>query len=204
MDQASAATYQLSETYGVGNVAPAAAPPWLILTTTTLSGPDEGKVQLEFYASGLTASEYVSEWYLNFDPALDVKDLDFGTGVKFGSFSLPTISLKNDFYKAGSDGRFDIKLEFSTSGAGGGVNRFTDEDRLTYIVSYKGGPLTADSFDFFSKPEGGFGPYHTAAHVLATGDGSGSAWISSVPEPGPPLQALILAGSLLTFYRRRG
>jgi len=202
--RASATTYDLSETYGVGSVAPAGSKPWLTLTATTLSGADAGKVQLEFYASSLTGPEYVDEWYLNTDPALDPKNLRFGSASKTGSFSLPTINLATDGYKAGPDGKFDIKLLFSTSNAGGGINRFTAGDKLSYMVSYKGGSITAESFDFFSTPEGSYGPYHTVAHVLATGpDAKGSAWVNSVPEPGPPLQALILGSALLTFYRRR-
>ena len=202
--RAPAATYYLSETYGTDSVAPAGKTPWLTLTTTTLSGADAGKVQLEFCASGLTGPEFVDEWYLNIDPALDSKNLSFDSAVKTGSFSLPTINLATDSYKAGPDGRFDIKLQFSTSNAGGGINRFTAGDKLSYKVSYTGGPITAESFDFFSKPEGAYGPYHTAAHVLATGpDAKGSAWVNSVPEPGPPLQALLLGTALLTIYRRR-
>ena len=77
MDRASAAIYNLSETYGVDSVAPAGSTPWLTLTTTTLSGADAGKVQLEFCASGLTGPEFVDEWYLNIDPALDSKNLSF-------------------------------------------------------------------------------------------------------------------------------
>ncbi|MFN6044452.1 MAG: hypothetical protein ACK49I_03170 [Verrucomicrobiota bacterium] len=204
-DRATAATYQLSEIYGVDSVAPAGKTPWLTFTTTTLSGADAGKVQLEFYASGLVSPEYVDEWYLNIDPALDPKNLSFDSPVKTGSFSLPTINLATDGYKAGPDGRFDIRLAFSTSNAGGGVNRFTSGDKLSYIVSYSLGSISAESFDFLSKPEGAYGPYHSAAKVLSTGpDASGSAWINSVPEPGPPLQALVLGTALLTYFRRRG
>ena len=204
IDRGSAATYELSETYGAGSVAPAGNKPWLTLTTTTLSGADAGKVQFEFYASGLTGAEYVDDWYMNIDSALDPKKLSFGSAVKTGSFSLPTINLATDAYKAGPDGRFDIRLAFSSSNSGGGINRFTAGDRLTYKVSYTGGLIAAESFDFLSKPEGEYGPYHTAAHVLSTGtDASGSAWINSVPEPGPPMQALVLASVLLTCYRRR-
>jgi hypothetical protein len=205
IDRASAATYQLSEIYGVDSVAPAGKTPWLTLTTTTLSGADAGKVQLEFYASGLVSPEYVDEWYLNFDPALDPKNLSFDSPIKTGSFSLPTINLATDGYKAGPDGRFDIKLLFSTSNAGGGINRFTAGDKLSYKVSYKGDPIAAESCVFFIKPKGSLGPYHKAAHVLATGpDAKCSAWINSIPEPGPPLQALVLGTALLTFFRRRG
>jgi hypothetical protein len=203
-DRATATTYYLSETYGVDSVAPAGKKTWLTLTTTTLSGADAGKVQLEFFASGLTGAEYVDEWYLNIDPALDPKNLSFDSAVKTGSFSLPTINLAGDSYKGGPDGKFDIKLIFSTSNAGSGINRFTAGDKLSYNVSYKGGRIAAESFDFFSKPEGVYGPYHTVAHVLATGpEAKGSAWVNSVPEPCPPLQALFLGTGLLTFYRRR-
>ena len=124
MEPATGATYYLSRTYGVDSVAPAGKTPWLTLTTTTLGGADAGKVQLEFHASGLTGPEYLDEWYLNFDPKLDPTKLSFGSAVKTGSFSLPTINLASDGYKAGPDGRFDIKLLFSSSNAGGGVNRF--------------------------------------------------------------------------------
>jgi hypothetical protein len=205
MEPATGATYYLSQTYGIGSVAPAGKTPWLTLTTTTLGGADAGKVQLEFHASGLTGPEYLDEWYLNFDPKLDPTKLSFGSAVKTGSFSLPTVKLASDGYKAGPDGRFDIKLLFSSSNAGGGADRFTAGDKLSYTVSYKGDPIAAESFDFFSKPEGSYGPYHTAAHVLSTGPkAKDSAWINSVPEPGPPLQALVLGTALLTFFRRRG
>lgn len=201
---ATGATYYLSQTYGVDSVAPAGKTPWLTLTTTTLGGADAGKVQLEFHASGLTGPEYLDEWYLNFDPKLDPKKLSFGSAVKTGSFSLPTINLARDDYKAGPDGRFDIKLLFSSSNAGGGANRFTAGDKLSYIVSYSSASIAAESFDFFSKPEGAYGPYHTAVHVQATGlNAKGSAWINSVPEPGPPLHALVLGTAALTFFRRR-
>jgi len=204
IDRTSAATYQLSETYGVDSIAPAGKTPWLTLTSTTLSGVDAGKVQLEFYASGLVAAEYVDEWYLNIDSALDPKKLDFKLSGQSGSFSLPTINLATDSYKAGPDGKFDIRLAFSSSNAGGGINRFTAGDKLIYTVSYSLGSIGADSFDFLSKSEGAYGPYHTAAHVLATGkDAKGSAWINSVPEPGPSLQALLLGAAWLIFYRRR-
>lgn len=197
-------TYNLSQTYGADSVAPAGSKPWLTLTTTTLSGANAGKVQLEFYASGLTGPEYVDEWYLNIDPAINPTNLSFGSAVKTGSFSLPTINLGTDSYKAGPDGRFDIKLLFSTSNAGGGVNRFTAGDKLTYTVSYSLGSITAESFDFFSAPEGAYGPYHTAAHISATGaTASNSAWVNSVPEPGPPLQALVLGAAFLALHRRR-
>ena len=203
-NQALGATYQLNDIYGVDSVAPSGSTPWLTLTTTTLSGADAGKVRLEFDVSGLTGVEYVDEWYLNVNPALDPTKLNFASAVKTGSFSLPTISLGTDAYKAGPDGRFDIKLQFSTSNAGGGVNRFTAGDKLSYIVSCSLGSISAESFDFLSKPEGAYGPYHTVAHVVATGlDAKGSAWVHSVPEPGPPLQALVLATAALTFFRRR-
>ena len=204
IDRTSAATYELSATYGADSVAPSGKAPWLILTTTTLDGVAAGKVKFEFYAPGLTGAEYVDEWYLNIDPALDPKKLSFASAFKTGSFSLPTINVATDSYKAGPDGRFDIRLAFSSSNSGGGINRFTAGDKLSYEVSYGGGPIAAESFDFLSKTEGEYGPYHTAAHMLSTGaDAKGSAWINSVPEPGPPLQALVLASVLLSCYRRR-
>jgi len=204
MEPATGATYYLSQTYGIGSVAPAGKTPWLTLTTTTLGGADAGKVQLEFHASGLTGPEYLDEWYLNFDPKLDPTKLSFGSAVKTGSFSLPTVNLASDGYKAGPDGRFDIKVLFSTSSSGGGTNRFNAGDRLSYVVSYSLGSITAETFDFFSKPEGAYGPYHTVTHVQSTGlDAKGSAWINSVPEPGPPLHALVLGTAALTFFRRR-
>lgn len=197
---AHAAVYQLGSTFGVSSVAPAGPAPWLTLTTSSLAG---GAVELKFEATGLTGIEFASAWYLNLDPAIDPTTLVFNNAVKSGNFTLPTISLGANAFQAGPDGNYDILLEFSTAAAGGGALRFTDGDSLTYTVSRTGGLLSEASFDYFSAPNGGYGPYHTAAKIQATGPESlGSAWVQAVPEPHAALQAALLASGLLMLRRR--
>ena len=68
-------------------------------------------------------------------------------------------------------------------------------------MTYTGGTITAASFSYYSNPAGGSGPFHSAAHINATPDGgSGSAWISAIPEPCAGLYGLL---TLVLCQRRR-
>jgi hypothetical protein len=163
-----------------GATAPSGAPPWLRATFD--DGGKAGSVMLTFEALNLTGDEFVSELHFNLDPTLDPTLLTFGPITKFGSFDDPTISTGADAFKADGDGKYDLQFAFSISGQGGGSSRFGAGESMSLAISGIAG-LVASSFDFLSAPDGGSGPFLTAAHVQGIGPrGAFSGWVT-VPEP---------------------
>jgi hypothetical protein len=201
--QATAKLITLGSDFEFSGATPPASltPPWL--TTTFDDGGGTGSVVLTLTATDLTASEFVSGWYLNLDPALDVSSLVFSSPTKVGSFTNPAISLSTNAFKADGDGKYDILLEFDVSA--GVANRFTAGDSVSYTITGIA-TLTADSFNFLSLPAGGHGPYIHAEHVQGIGSESLSGWVSGdelPPIPEPATMSLLAVGSLALLRRRR-
>jgi hypothetical protein len=183
--------------------------PWTQMSITD-NGPNSVIFQLT--APHLTGSENISDFYFNLDPALsmDLGSLVFSSIVKTGSFDTPTINQGENAFKADGDGDYDIQLSFTT---GGNVSKtFTNGDVLQYTITGNG--ISAASFDFLSNPDGGHGPFITAAHIqITTGAGSGgSGWVAdstggrivpNVPEPSSLLLgALGLIAVVVPCWRR--
>ncbi len=181
--------------------------PWIQMTISD-NGPNSVIFQLT--APHLTGNENISEFYFNLDPALsmDLGSLVFSNIVQGGSFTLPTISQQENGFKADGDGKYDIHLSFAT----GTNNTFVGGDSLQYTITGNG--ISAASFDFLSAPDGGHGPFITAAHIQnTTGAGSGgSGWVAdstggrivpNVPEPSSLLLgALGLIAVVVPCWRR--
>jgi hypothetical protein len=187
-------TFNLNQEFS-GGQAPGGPPPWL---TATFTQNGANHVTLTLSASGLTGTENVSEWDFNVTDAF-VLNLTFSSETKSGTFNTPTISQGLNAFKADGDGKYDISFGFTTGGVASKVFGAGETD--TWDISAIG--LTANDFNRLSAPDGGHGPFLTAAHVQnTTGAGSGgSGWISpSVPEPSATL--LVPLGGILAFLLR--
>jgi hypothetical protein len=118
---------------------------------------------------------------------------------------MPSWVFSKNALKADGDGKYDVRLDFMQ---GGNTSKtFTQGDSVSYLLTYNGiGAATENSFNFFSQPAGGKGPFLVAAHVQNT-TASGSAWLASeralltiIPEP--TTTALLLLAYLGLAYRR--
>lgn len=195
--------FNLSIEYS-GADAPEGPAPWLRVEFNDFGG--SGSVEMTMTASNLVGTEFVTDWRLNLDPALDATDLIFSTPTKLGSFASPVISTGTNFTMAPGDGNYDILVAFDNAPP---VNRFGAGESIRYTIT--GIPtLTATSFAFLSAPGGGNGPYHTAAHVQGIGNnGNGSGQITNgdilivIPEPGSCALAGALLASLMARRSRR-
>jgi hypothetical protein len=170
-----------------GATAPAGSTSWLVATFEDQGG---GVVRLTMDASGLVGTEFVSEWSFNLDnvtpldptlltfTAVDISDIP-------GFSTAADIDTGVDAFQADGDGKFDILFNFPTSGAGGGVARFTTGESVVIDITYGGvGTFNEGSFNFGSAPGGGNGTFHSAAHVQSIGtSGSGSGWVGNTDRP---------------------
>lgn len=146
--------------------------PWL--TATFDDEGSAGMVILTLVASGLTGTEFVTEWDFNLNPSLDPNQLSFVPNPG----SANSISTGVNAFKADGDGRYDIQFLFPTNGS----DRFGAGDVAIFKISLT--DITANSFNFLSFPDGGHGPFLSAAHVQGIGDdGKDSGWVAPVPEP---------------------
>ncbi len=161
-----------------GATPPAGSAPWLRVTFD--DGGGSGSVNMKFEALNLVGTEFVRFSYFNLNPALNPNSLVFSAPTKTGVFTDPVISTGVNAFQADGDGLFDIQVQFDQSPP---ANRFDASDAVEYTIT--GIPtLTANSFDFFSAPAGGNGPFPVAAHVQGIGpSGANSGWVTHVPEP---------------------
>jgi len=174
-----------------GTAAPVGETPWM--TATIDDGDSSGSLTLTLACTNLTANEFVSEWSLNLDPALDPAALTFTEVNRVGAFNSPNINRGRDIYKAAGDGYFDIEFAFATAKQ----DRFGPGESVTFTVSGIA-DLRADSFDFLSS--GSSKGYPTATHIQGIGSESLSAWATA---PEPATLVLLIGGGATVLLRRR-
>lgn len=182
-----------------------ASTPWV---TATFEDYGANRVCLTLNATGnLAGGENVRQFYFNFDDSLDLDALGFVYLGSSGSFDLPGWTFSENNLRADGDGNYDVRLDFATGSVSSQV--FDRNESFSCLLTYSGnGDMTEHSFNFFSEPAGGSGPFVAAAHVQNT-TGGGSAWIAAddttlLPAPEPTAAALICVFGLALLGRRRG
>jgi len=189
-----------------GFASPPANPdtPWL---TAVFEARSAGQVQFTLEATGnLSGAENVKAFYFNFDDTLDLNALQISHIGSSGAFTLPVWTLAENSLKAGSDGRHDIRLDFTTGTSLG--QTFGRYESVSYLLTYSGaGVMNEHSFSFLSLPTDGTGPFLAVAHVQNTTDG-GSVWLAAdatalLPVPEPSTAALLTLLSLSLLGRRQ-
>ena len=150
-----------------GGMAPKGTAPWL---TATFENVSANTVRLTMSTANLVVSEFVGEWYFNFNPSLNPSNLTF---VYKSGVSAATISKGANAFKADGDGYFDFKFAFT-------ANTFTKVLTSVYEITYTSA-ITDASFNYKSSPDPMFastGSYTSAAHIQGIGTGAtGSGWI---------------------------
>jgi len=184
-----------------GATPPAGSPFWLLATFD--DGGTAGSVSLSIDAAGLTGTEFVSEFYFNFDgdpTTLTIAEVT--TGADASTAPSATVSTGTDSFKADGDGSFDVLLEYPTSG-----DRFTSGELSNWLITGTG--IVADDFLALSFVKGGDKEgLFVAAHIQGIGDdGADSGWITGTVVPLPAALPLFLTGlaglGLLGWLRRR-
>ncbi len=184
--------------YVFSGATPAASAPWL---TLKLEDRNPTTVRLTMDAAGLSGQEFVSAWYVNFNPVLNA------TGLNFSIISNPTqlsngnIDTGTNAFKADGDGKYDILFDFPPP-PGAFAAKFTAGEKVVVDVSRASGLSTSD-FLYQSVESSGNGVYFTAAHIQ--GIGNDSAWVGASAIPEPSTYALMAGGVVLgyVFVRRR-
>lgn len=198
--------YQFDNVFSYSGSAssPAGPGPWV---DATLQDAANG-VLLTVNNLGLTGGEFLSQLYLNINPADNVNNLTFTFQSGTSGVTAPTIQTGEDGFKADGDGKYDILFNFSTSNSG----RFGAGDSVTYLIAGITGLSSAD-FKYLSTSSGGeHGPFFGAGHVqgIAGESGSDSVWIDPslgpqiVPVPEPSSSGLLGAAiGLWVVWRMR-
>lgn len=202
--QAASIEFDFNTTFS--GTAPDGPAPWV---SALFQDVAPGTVRLTISNLNVSATEKITELYLNLNPLYLAPNLHFNFLSGSPGVSAPLPSLGTDSFKADGDGKYDILFQFGLT-----PNlAFTTGDYLSYDIT--GIPnLTATDFGFLSMPAGGHGPFYSAIHVQGitasgtTDDTTYSGWVAPseitvVPEPSAAAMSGLLMGLGLLSWRLR-
>ena len=180
---------------------PGGPAPWLRATIDDTIVTPGFDVRMTLETIGLTGSEFVSDWYFNVAPALNPATFGF-VGVNIAASNPIVISHTTDCCNADGGGLYDLRFAFPVPA---GPGRFTGGETVVIDVNWAGGTLTPGDFVFLATPQGGNGPYFSAAHIQGIGAAAAlstfvGADITQAPEPG---LLIMLGGGLAALAARR-
>ena len=177
-----------------GGSDPSGAPPW---ATVSIVDNGAGGVNVTFNTDGLSASEFITEWDLNF-----TGDASLLSSSIVGTGPLATFAgVNNGIMADGDTGNYDVGFTFPSGPPG---DRLNANLSVTYSVTSSGGNINETMFNTTNDPSSKGGPYYTAAHVQGINADPTSGWIGSTPVPEP--STYLMLGSFVAvaaFLKRR-
>ena len=184
---------------------PASAAPWV---TLYIQDAGSDAVSLTISNGGLTATEKLTQLYMNLDPTLTPTSLIFTQVGSTPGVFVPTmsggISEGVNAFKADGDGKYDVLFDFSTNPG----DSFTGGESISYLITGISGLNAMSFYNFLSLPAGGHGPFFAAGHVQSIAYGEGSGWIAptgaeEIPVPEPGSASLFLLAGVVGILRHR-
>jgi len=154
--------------------APTGGTPWAAVNIT-----DDGKGVLVTFSVGVNDIGKLTEWYLNYDPTKDIKQLQV-TSVDSAAVKSWKADTGVNKFKADGDGTYDIKFNFAGDG-----NMFKSGESLSFRISSKkaSDDLNPEDFNFLSVG-GAKGSFHSAARVEGMSS-KGTGYIGDVAIASP-------------------
>lgn len=185
----SAVVFHFSDVY-TGDI-PDGGAPFATVTITDVA-MDTVRLRLDHNATS-GEGQFLTQLNLNLTSIPD--SIMFTNYENEHKFALP-ITYGNDFFvDAGL--KFDMKMQFQVSNAGGGVNRLKPGEYVSVDMTASG--LNENWFMAYATPAGDNKPVLSMLHLQGISDG-GSSKLEGVPEPAT-LTALGIG--LTAFFKRR-
>jgi hypothetical protein len=151
------------------------------------------QVNLTITASGFSGGNSINALFFNFNPSFDVAGLTFTQIAPIGGLQ-GNVNLANNSYKASGGGKFDIKIDFSSS-------PFSTGNTLVYSITGLGN-FSVNDFAFPNTPSAGHPLSYAASSIQ---DLSQVVIVNGSPSPVPEAASTagLLGLAMLTLFSFR-